>query len=357
MTRLGGAPGIDLTITTDTPDAQIVYTLDGVSPDVTVGYRVPPGKTYTGPIRIIKTTCVRAMALKDGYKPTKIFTRTYLFDSRQELKTLPIISLVADAGTPSTSPTASWPIVGGSYSGSGWVSSGVGSYNNMLNRDLERPVSAEWIVPGDDEEFQVDCGLRVHGSPWMRPRYVRQNGFWSGDGKISLRLYFRGQYGQSRLEYPLFPLSTAEQFETVVLRAGHNDRSNPFIKDELLRRLHRDMGQVACMGTFANLLINGEYKGFYNLTEQVKEESCQQWFNSDKPWDVMTMNGIRDGDSASWDAMLAYARGHNMSNSGVLRRAVQEARRRLLHRLPDRPPVAERLGLAPEQLVGRLRTV
>ena len=43
--------------------------------------------------------------------------------------------------------------------------------------------------------------------------------------------------------------------------------------------------------------------------------------------------------------------------SDVLRRAVQEARRRLLHRLPDHPPVAQRLGLASEQLVGRLRAV
>ncbi|MEN6335082.1 MAG: lamin tail domain-containing protein [Phycisphaerales bacterium] len=314
VTRLGGAPGVDLTITTDTPDAKIIYTLDGVSPDVTVGYRVPPGRTYTGPIHITKTTCVRAMAVKDGYKPTKIYTRTFLFDSRPELKTLPIISLVADAGNTFYEPNGIMAVVGGTYSGGVWTSTGAGSYNNILNRDLERPVSVEWFTPGADEEFQVDCGLRVHGSPWMRPRYLRSNGFWSGDSKISFRLYFRGRYGQSWLEYPLLPLSTAEQFGTLVLRAGHNDRTNPFIKDELLRRLHRDMGQVACMGTFANLLIDGEYKGFYNVTEHVKEQSCQQWFHSDKPWDVMTMNGVRDGDSISWDAMLSYARGHNMTN-------------------------------------------
>ncbi|HON90116.1 MAG TPA: lamin tail domain-containing protein [Sedimentisphaerales bacterium] len=314
VTRLGGAPGIDLTITTDTPGARIVYTLDGVAPDATQGYRIPPGKTYTGPIRITKTTCVRAMAFKDGYKPTRIHTRTYFFENRPELKTLPILSLVGDPGNTFYEPNGVMAIVGGTYSGGVWTSTGVGSYNNILNRDLERPVSVEWITPGDDEEFQVDCGLRVHGSPWMRPRYVRQNGQWSGDGKISFRLYFRGRYGPSELEYPLFPLSTAEEFETIVLRAGHNDRTNPFIKDELLRRLHRDMGQVACMGTFANLTINGEYKGYYNITEHVKEESCRRWFNSDKPWDVMTMNGIRDGDSASWDAMIAYARNYNMSN-------------------------------------------
>ena len=191
----------------------------------------------------------------------------------------------------------------------------------------------------------------------MRPRYVRQNGFWSGSGKISLRLYFRGDYGQSRLEYPLIPSSDVEQFATVVLRAGHNDQTNPFIKDELLRRLHKDMGQAACMGTFANLFINGEYKGFYNPTEQVKEESCQEWFDSDRSWDVMTMNGVRDGDTVSFDAMVNYARGHNLADPVLLRRDGQEARRGLLHRLPHHPPVAQRLGLAAEQLVGGLRAL
>jgi len=313
VTRLGGAPGIDLTITTDTPDARIVYTLDGVAPDATQGYRVPPGKTYTGPIRITKTTCVRAMAFKDGYKPTKIYTRTFLFDSRTELKTLPILSLVGDAGNTFYEPNGVMAIVGGSYASGTWTSTGAGSYNNMLDRELERPVSVEWIA-SNEEEFQVDCGLRVHGSPYTRPRYVRQNGLWSGYGKIGLRLYFRGEYGERRLRYPLFALSQAEQFATIALRAGHNDRTNPFIKDELLRRLHRDMGQVACIGTFANLFINGEYKGYYNPTERVKEESCQEWFNSDKPWDVMSMSGLRDGDSRSWDAMINLARTRNMAD-------------------------------------------
>ncbi len=311
--RYGGTPGFDLAITTATPDARIIYTLDGTDPDAP-GYRVGPGKEYIGPIHIASTTCLRAMALRDGWKPTKIHTQTYIFDSRDKTQSLPVISLVGDAKNTLYEPNGVMAIVGGAYPDGVWSSSGTGSYNNMLNRDLERPVSVEWIVPGDDDDFQIDCGLRVHGSPYMRPRYIRQSGQWSGSGKISFRLYFRGEYGHNRLEYPLFDLSDAEQFATVVLRAGHNDQTNPFIKDELLRRLHRDMGQVACMGTFVNLFVNGEYKGFYNPTEHVKEESCQQWFDSDREWDVMTMNGVRDGDSQSWDAMIGYARNHNLAD-------------------------------------------
>ncbi len=325
----------DVTITTATEGAQILYTLDGYAPHEARATTPPargttsrrpggaepapaptdPGASlYSGPIRIGKTTCLRVMAEKPGWKPTPVYTQTYIFDSRPELQTLPVVSLVGGAGTVFYEPNGVMAVIGGTYNGGVWAPSGPDSYNNILDRELERPVAAEWFSAGDDEGFHADCGLRVHGSPWIRPRYVRQNGFWSGDGKISLRLYFRGEYGQSRLEYPLIPQSDVDQFATVILRAGHNDRTNPFIKDELLRRLHKDMGQAACTGTYANLFIDGEYKGFYNPTEQVKEESCQQWFDSDKPWDVMTMNGIRDGDSVSFDTMVSYARGHNLAD-------------------------------------------
>jgi len=303
----------DLAIATDTTDAQILYTTDGRVPDDPT-YRFWPGRTYTGPLRISKTTCLRVVAIKPGWKSTRLYTHTYVFDARAQVTSLPMVSLTGDAAKTFYEPDGVMAIVGGTYNGGVWTSAGANSYNNMMNRDLERPVSAEWILPDNGEGFQMNCGLRVHGSPYIRPRYVRQNGFWSGNGKIALRLYFRGQYDENRLEYPLFPLSNAREFATLVLRAGHNDPVNPFIKDELLRRLHRDMGQVSCAGVFANLFINGEYKGYYNPTEQVKEESCQQWFDSDKPWDVISMNGVRDGDSQSWNAMLTYARTHNLAD-------------------------------------------
>jgi hypothetical protein len=304
----------DLTITTATADAQILYTTDGRVPDDTT-YRFLPGRTYTGPLRISATTCLRVVATKPGWKPTRLYTHTYVFNTTTQVTSLPMVSLVGDAAKTFYEPSGVMAIVGGTYNGEVWTSSGAGSYNNMLDRNLERPVSAEWILPDNSGGFQMNCGLRVHGSDWTRPRYMRQNGYWSQyRGKIGLRLYFRSQYDRNRLEYPLFPLSNAEEFATVILRAGHNDPYNPFIKDELLRRLHRDMGEVSCAGVFANLFINGEYKGYYNPTEQVTEESCQQWFDSDKPWDVISMNGTRDGDSVSWTDMLNYARSHNLAD-------------------------------------------
>ncbi|UCF16179.1 MAG: lamin tail domain-containing protein, partial [Phycisphaerales bacterium] len=303
-----------VTLATETQDAIIHYTLDGAVPYERIG-RITTGTVYTGPISIHRTTCLRAKAIKPGWKESATKTATYVLNASDEVKSLPLISLVADERRTFYEPDGVMAIVGGSYSGNGtWVSSGPSSHNNMIHRGMayERPVSFEWIMPEDNSGFQVDCGLRVHGSDYMRPRYRRQNGYWTGNGKIAFRLYFRGRYGPNWLEYPLFPFEI-ERFKSIVIRSGHNDRVNPFIKDELIRRLQKDMGHVASGGTMANLFINGEYKGYFNPCEHIKDAFCQQWYKSDEPWDVVTMSGIRDGDAVSWNALLNYARNNDLS--------------------------------------------
>ena len=304
-----------LTIATETKDAIIYYTLDGSEPYEFTG-RFPKGIIYTGPISISRNTCLRARAIRQGWKPSAIKTNTYLMNAGENIKSLPVISLVGDEGKTFYEPDGVMAIVGGSYGGNGtWVSSGGDSHNNPMRRGMEyeRPVSFEWIMPGDNSGFQVDCGLRVHGSDYMRPRYRRQDGYWSGNGKFALRLYFRDRYGPSWLEYPLFPFEV-ERFKSIVIRGGHNDRVNPFIKDELIRRLQKDMGHVSSGGRMANLFINGEYKGYFNPCEHIKDAFCQEWYGSNEPWDVMTMSGLRDGSIAGWNEMLNYARNNDLSD-------------------------------------------
>ena len=304
-----------VTIATETKNATIYYTLDGSEPYEYIG-RFPNGIIYTGPISISRTTCLRARAIRQSWKQSGIRTDTYLINAGDNIKSLPVISLIGDENKTFYEPDGVMAIVGGSYGSDGtWISDGPNSHNNPMHRGMayERPVSFELINTGSDADFQIDCGIRVHGSNYMRPRYRRSDGLWSGNSKFAFRLYFRDRYGPSRLEYPLFPFEV-ESFKSIVLRGGHNDRVNPFIKDELLRRLHKDMGNVASGGTIANLFINGKYKGYFNPCEHIKDAFCQEWYDSDKDWDVMTMNGIRDGDTVSWNNMINYARGNNLSD-------------------------------------------
>ncbi|MEN6307692.1 MAG: lamin tail domain-containing protein [Anaerohalosphaeraceae bacterium] len=179
---------------------------------------------------------------------------------------------------------------------------------------------------GEDFEFQEDCGLRVHGSAWMRPRYTPppQTGTWWDTNKFSFRLYFRSLYGDTAFNHAVldqFP--EVDKIDTLVLRAGHNDQSNPFVRDEMIRRLQNDMGQYGSRGTFVNLFINGDYKGYYNLCERIDEDFCQQWFDSDQKWDVVgwvvpgntpSYLEARDGDMTAFNAFINYAVNNNLAN-------------------------------------------
>ena len=68
----------DVTISCETPGAAIYYTLDGSEPYLPAG-RIPTGIPYTKPIRIAKTTCLRAIAIKQDWVPSRMETHTYIF--------------------------------------------------------------------------------------------------------------------------------------------------------------------------------------------------------------------------------------------------------------------------------------
>ena len=128
--------------------------------------------------------------------------------------------------------------------------------------------SALWFFPGNTKRgFQIDCGLRIQGGDYIRHNYIPHSK--APTGKYSFRLYFRGSYGAGRLKYPFFPGLPVEEFEHIVLRAGMNDPINPFIVDELIRRLNTDMGQASSQGTIVNLYLNGKYQGYYNPVERI----------------------------------------------------------------------------------------
>ncbi len=266
-------------LTSDHPGATIRYTTDGSEPTVRNGER------YVRPIRIGRTAIIRAAAFADGFLPSEIITHTYLYDVSAAIQSLPVVSLVTDDSNL-------------------WGSTGIQQPGNAAQRGIawERPVSAELIKSEDNSGLQVNCGLRVQGGNYVRGRYSRYGGL--PFSKYSFRLYFRGDYGPTMLHYPWFEGSEVQEFDRITLRAGMNDHSNPFIVDELVRRLQIDTGQVGARGNFVNLFINGEYKGYYNSTERIDDDFMRSWHGGDNDWDVVAQFGeVREGDATQWYRM------------------------------------------------------
>ncbi len=313
-----------LTLTSPDHDSMIRFTLDGSEPTSETG------QIYTNPIIVETTKCVRAMSVASDGQRSRIVTHTYLLGTSEAISSLPVLSLTGDENETFYYPNGICSIRGGQYTDNyvSWRPVNDGDYNYPMQhgRIFERPVSVELIFAEGIPGFQANGGIRVNGSTYTRSRYRTSS-------KFSFRLYFRSDYGFSRLDYPLIPEAPNARFDRIVLRAGQSDARNPFIKDELGRRLQRDMSDVACLGTLVNLFINGKYEGYYNPTERIDEKMFQSRFGDEYEWDVVTQwrpedddygwqpgdsvdrpyrFDVRDGDPCDMNALLDYVLSHDL---------------------------------------------
>lgn len=272
---------LDLVLSSSVEGAVVRYTLDKSEPTASSGI------VYREPISISRTRIVRAAVFKRGSLPSETKTHSYLFRLSNARRSLPVLSLVTDRDN--------------LFGPSGIMETSPRNTDNR-GRAWERPVSCEFFLPEGQLGFQVDCGLRIQGGDYIRARYDPNAG--PPAGKYSFRLYFRGDYGPASLSYPLIPRSPAEEYKQIVLRAGMNDHSNPFVVDELVRRLSADMGQVSSQGTLVVLYLNGVYEGYYNPTERIDEDFLRSWQGGDDDYDIIAQFGeVRSGSAVEWNRM------------------------------------------------------
>lgn len=319
-----------LEISSKTEGVRIRYTTDGSEPTAT------RGRLYSGPITISKTTVVRAAAFKVGYEPTNIDTHSYFFvddiirqtssapagwprgsvngqryeygmnqsvvnssnnqiggveNTKKSIKSLPAFSVVTDQANLTSSQT--------------------GIYSNPQRDGIawERESSIEMIFPpgyedpyGNKKGFQSPCGLRIRGG------YSRR----TQNPKHSFRLFFRSEYGNGRLNYPLFGDEGAESFNKFDFRGpqnyswaqGDNNR-NSFIRDTWSRDLQGEMGQPYKKGRWGHLFLNGIYWGMFQIDERAEASYGESYFGGDREdYDVVkSYGGVTDGDRKSYERL------------------------------------------------------
>ena len=320
-------------ITTSTPGATIRWTADGSDPTAS------RGTVYTGPIDISQTTVLRAAAFKTDLVPTNIDTQTYLFlddvikqspngqvpsgwprsgvngqelnygmdpeivgsrHSEQEvinsLKAIPTISMVTPLANLFNGQTGIYVNAGGS------------------GRSWERPASFELLAPDASPGFQIDGGVRVRG------------GFSRSDGnpKHAFRLFFRREYGEGKLRFPLFEDEGTDEFDNVDLRTSQNyswsfqnDSRNNFLRDVWSRDIQRQMGQPSTRSRFYHLYINGVYWGLFQTQERAEASFAEAYFGGDKEdYDVITKyGGTTDGNRDAFNRLYDAGQAGFASNA------------------------------------------
>ena len=307
---------VSLFLQSTTLGATTRYTLDGTEPTEN------HGEDFTGTIALSTNAVIRARCFRSGWIPSKVTTATYLLGQPSALRSLPALMLGADPGRALYSPQGITTIHGGSYSFEVWSANNSSDYNMALlyGGASERPTSLEILRPADGMYRQIDCGVQLSGSRWSRPRMILsgiESGPWKSYWayKPSLSFYFRNDYGAGKLQAPLFPGSTSSSFNELRLRAGKNDYLNPFVRDETVRRLWLDMGQLGSHGILCNLWVNSEFKGFFNLVERLHEAFFQSSYGSTNHWDVRLVDESRDGDSVRWGQDMSYIWQHSFTDS------------------------------------------
>lgn len=334
----GGFRESPLTIhlTTATVEARIFYTLDGSEP------RPGHAAAANGPLEIAPgggkgLVTLRAAAFRDGWLPSPIVTHSYLFPeeilgqskspsgfpatwrdasgrnavtadyemdpevignavyasrAREALKALPTLSVVTDVA--------------------GLFDSRTGIYANpeRYGAAWERPCSVEFLEARQGRRFQVDAGLRVQGGTSRIPTKAHKHSF---------RLLFRGEHGPRTLEWPLFPDSPVERFDTLILDAGlnlvwiHPDEAQrtmgQYVRDQVVADWQNAMGHPAPHGRFVHLYLNGLYWGLYGLHEQPDESFTSAYFGGrESDWDVLkdtTSFEVLQGTDAAWKTLIA----------------------------------------------------
>lgn len=316
---------VTLSMTCPTPGAEIRYTINGSEP-------VATSPLYVTPISITSNRIIRARAFKAGGVPSPTITHTYLIGQTAAKRSLPAIVLGGDPALtyygPNTSggPAAGegiFAIKGGTYTNGIWDAAGDTAafhFPLLRGRASEKPASLEYL-PLTGAALRTDFGLRISGSPYSRPRYrltdSAANRFTPTNAtlKPSFNLFFRTEFGDRPIDYPFFEGTTVTRFTDVRLRAGKNDISNPWITDELLRRIFINTGQIGSKGEFNTLWINGVFKGYFNLTERLREGFMQEHHESSEPWDVQQVNEFSDGDPIHWNKMIAFLRSANLADT------------------------------------------
>jgi hypothetical protein len=311
----------DEVITTETSGATIIYTLDGSDPrrskntvsgtsPLTVA--IDPGSITKRP----KTpgVIVRAYAKKAGMEQTNMDTQTYIFvDSvkrqgsaspgggwpvgakvnRQVMIYGINQSVVSDARWKDKMSDALKAIPSMSLVSSldHWFDPSDGLYANPREqgKKTEIPGSLELINPNGTEGFQVNAGIRIRGGYSSTSR----------NPKHSYRLFFRSEYGDAKLKYPLFGKEGVDEFDKIDLRtsqnhswAFENSRRNTFLRDIFCRDLQGKSGHHYTKSRYYHIYMNGMYWGIFMTQERAEGRFGASYFGGkSEDYDVIKAMG------------------------------------------------------------------
>ena len=288
----GGYYDRDVRLEIRAPDlgTPVIFTVDGSVPAPTVG------TTYTRTIHLSAetpaVTVVRARAVLPDGQLGPVTSASYFVGVPASL---PLMSLIID-------PSDLWDRERGIYA------------NPRKRGDAwERPVDVTYVDKDRRSGFHVPAGLCIHGESSRNL------------SKKPLRLYFRQEYGASRLEYPLFGENDVRSFKRLVLHSGgedwqfFDDMNWTLMRNQLVASLALQLDGYAARTQPVLLFINGEPWGIYQVRERMDRhflaDHCgiesAEFLNDPQ---LLNRQAGSMGDSENWDRLLEFVAAHDLAD-------------------------------------------
>lgn len=278
-------------LTSPSPDAVIYYTTNGMEPDTS-------SQVYSLPIKLSKTTALRARAFEKDALPSLTITRTYLIG---ENINLPVISIVTDSANFFDDS------IGIYITGKNGIRGSCDSKIRNLNQDWERAVNIEFYEKNGTLAFNQEAGVKIFGG-CSRTRFPQK----------SLAIYARKNYGKGSFDYRIFPDKNIYKFESFVLRSSADDQVRTFMRDALAQYIGiGDMDIDYQAYRPAVVYFDGVYWGIHDIREKLNEHYLESNYNVESSSvNILQSNySVVYGESAGYSSLISFLSSASLDNN------------------------------------------
>ncbi len=268
---------------------KIYYTLDGSNPSKN-------SLLYSSPIKIDKTTVVRAVRYSENLFESKIVTKTYFID---ENSTLPVVSLSIDPKYLYDDEMGIYTVGKNGAPSKGCFGPKVANFY----QDWERAANVEYFDKNKSLGFNIDVGVEIMGHC---SRSVPQKSF---------AIKIKKKYGIDKLEYKLFDDKNIYEFEDFILRNSGNDWGKSMLRDGFMQTLIKDTTDVDRQAYKPALVfLNGKFWGLYNIREKINKDYLKN-NRKVKKVDLLENNAYPlEGSREEYDKLIDYIKDNDLSN-------------------------------------------
>ena len=250
----------------------IYYTTNGSFPNKN-------STKYTKPIKIDKTTIIKAISYKDGYLESDIISRTFKTDRKHDIAYVSISSSYDNLF-------------------------GVGGLLTNWTSNNEKKVSFEFYDETGKLGVSFLANAKLSGMDSRR------------EPQKSISIYLRKRYGLSFVNYPFFPENDYTEYSSFVLRNAGEDPKNVRIMDAAISRIidkEMDIDKQAYRPVV--VYLNGNYYGIYNMREKLNGDYVESKYGIDNDdVNVIKYSTPTNGSASSYNSLVSYINSHSMLN-------------------------------------------